>query len=78
LVVRGSARRVAGLATRAREVTAGDRAGADRDRWMRLRAELEERRPRRVERRPFRRDPDADRKASENKLIQSALPARLF
>ena len=75
LVLRGSARLVAGLATRAREVTASDLAGADHDRWMRSRAELEERRQRRVERRQFRRDPDGYLIALENKLIQSRLPA---
>ena len=58
LVLRGSARRIAGLATRAREVTAADLAGADRDEWKRVRAELEERRQRRVDRHRFRRDPD--------------------
>ena len=75
LVLRGSARLVAGLATRSREVTAADLAGADRAAWKRLRAELEERRERRVERWRFRRDPDGYLKALENKLIQSRLPA---
>jgi len=75
LVLRGSARLVAGLATRSREVTAADLAGADRAAWERLRAELETRRSRRVERRRFRRDPDGYLKALENKLIQSRLPA---
>ena len=49
LVLRGSARLVAGLATRTREVTAADLAGADRVAWKRLRAELETRRDRRTE-----------------------------
>lgn len=75
LVLRGSARLVAGLATRSREVTAADLAGADRVAWKRLRSELEERRERRAERWRFRRDPDAYLKALENKLIQSRLPA---
>lgn len=44
LVLRGSARRVAAMATRQREVTATDLAGADRGEWRRLRAELDERR----------------------------------
>jgi hypothetical protein len=74
LVLRGSARLVAGLATRSREVTAADLAGADRVAWKQLRAELEERRERRAERWRFRRDPDAYLKALENKLIQSRLP----
>ena len=74
LVLRGSVRLVAGLATRHREVPAAELAGADRAEWTRVRAELEVRRERRVERRQFRRDPGAYLKALENKLIQSRLP----
>lgn len=74
LVLRGAARLVAGLATRSREFTAADLAGADRVAWKRRRAELEERRKRRAERWRFRRDPDGYLKALENKLIQSRLP----
>ena len=75
LVLRGAAKLVAGLATRHREVTAADLAGADRVAWKQLRAELETRRERRVERRRFRRDPEVYLKALENKLIKSRLPA---
>jgi hypothetical protein len=75
LVLRGSARLVAGLATRTREVTATDLATADPEAWQRLRAELEQRRQRRVERRRFRRDPDGYLKDLENKLNQSRLPS---
>jgi hypothetical protein len=74
-VLRGAAKRVAGLATRHREVTAADLASADRAAWKQLRAELETRRERRVERRRFRRDPEGYLKALENELIQSRLPA---
>lgn len=74
LVLRGAAKLVAGLATRRREVTASDLAGADRVAWTQLRAELETRRERRAERWRFRRDPDAYLNALENKLIQSRLP----
>jgi hypothetical protein len=73
LVLRGSARLIAGLATRTREVTAADLAGADRDEWERLRAELEERRQRRVDRHRFRRDPDGYLRGLEDKLNQSGL-----
>ena len=73
LVLRGSARLIAGLATRTREVTAADLAGADRDEWKRLRAELEERRQRRVDRHRFRRDPDGYLRGLEAKLNQSGL-----
>jgi hypothetical protein len=75
LVLRGPARLVAGLATRAGPGTAADLAGADRDEWKRVRAALEQRRERRVERRRFRRDPDGFLKAMEIKLTQSRLPA---
>jgi len=75
LVLRGSARLVAGLGTRAGAGSAADLAGADREEWRRLRAELEERRQRRVDRRRFRRDPEGYLKALEKRLIQSRLPA---
>jgi hypothetical protein len=75
LVLRGAARLVAGLGTRAGAGTVADLAGAEREEWKRLRAELEERRQRRVERRRFRHDPDGYLKALENQLNQSRLPA---
>jgi hypothetical protein len=75
LVLRGSVRLIAGLATRKREVKATELAGADRDQWRRLRAELEQRRHRRVERRRFRQKPQQYLKALEDKLHQSRLPA---
>jgi hypothetical protein len=75
LVLRGSARLVAGLATRCREVTATDLAGADRVAWKQLRSALEHRRERRVERRQFRRDPHGYLQRLEEKLHQLRLPA---
>jgi hypothetical protein len=75
LVLRGAAKLVAGLATRHREVSVADLAGADRTEWERVRAELEVRRERRVERRRFRQNPDAYLHDLENKLFQSRLPA---
>jgi hypothetical protein len=74
MVLRGSVRLVAGLATRTREVTASD-LQADPAEWKRVRGELEERRQRRVERKRFRRNPEQYLKDLENKLIQSGLPA---
>ena len=74
LVLRGSVKLVAGLATRHHEVSAADLAGADRGEWERLRAELEVRRDRRVERRRFRQDPHGYLQDLENKLNQSRLP----
>jgi hypothetical protein len=74
-VLRGSAKVIAGLATRARDVTADELAGADRPRWRQLRAELDERRQRRTDRRRVRQDPEAYLKGLEIKLHQSRLPA---
>src|SRR5262249_23769426 len=53
LVLRGSARIVAAVATRQKPERAKELQGADRARWTQLRAELAERRQRRVERRRF-------------------------
>lgn len=75
LVLRGSVRLVASLATRSQTRTAEELATADRDAWQAVRQELEDRRERRVERRRFRRDPKAYLEALENKLIQSRMPA---
>lgn len=74
LVLRGSARLIAGLATRTREVKVSELAGVNRDQWQRLRTEMEQRRHRRVERRRFRQDAGAYLKALEDKLNQSRLP----
>lgn len=74
LVLRGSARLIASLATRTREVSVSDLAGANHEQWQQLRTELEQRRHRRVERRRFRQDPQQYLRALEHKLHQSALP----
>lgn len=75
LVLRGSARMVAAVATRQRAFTADDLAGADRAEWARLRQELDERRRRRTQRRRFRRDPEGYLRQLEDLLVQSGLPA---
>lgn len=75
LVLRGAAKLVAGLATRQGLVTVADLAGADRAAWKTLRAQLNERRERRVDRRRFRQDPEVFLKDLENRLNQSRLPA---
>lgn len=75
LVLRGQARLIAAAATRLRAFTAEDLAGADRAEWARLRAELDERRRRRTQRRRFRKDPEGFLRELEAKLIQSGLPA---
>jgi hypothetical protein len=74
LVLRGSVRLVAALATRGREVAVTELAEADRQRWAQLRADLEQRRQRRVERRRFRKDPQEYLNTLENKLNQLRLP----
>ena len=51
-----------------------DLSGADRAAWRALRATLDERRQRRVERRRFRRDPERLSRHLEDKLNQSRLP----
>jgi hypothetical protein len=75
LVLRGAARVLAAAATRQRPFSAAELAKGDRTDWQRLRAELEERRQRRVERRRFRRDPEGYLRDLEAKLNQSGLPA---
>lgn len=74
LVLRGSVKLIASLATRTRAVSGEDLAGADRTAWARTRVELEERRQRRTDRRRFRKDPVAYLKDLENQLIKSRLP----
>jgi hypothetical protein len=75
LVLRGSAKLVAGLATRRGTVTTADLAAADPAAWKTLRAQLNERRERRVDRRRFRRNPEGYLNDLENRLNQSRLPA---
>jgi hypothetical protein len=73
LVLRGSVKLLAGLATRRREVTGEELSGVDRAVWRAKRAELDERRSRRTDRRRFRRNPDAYLRGLENQLNQSRL-----
>jgi hypothetical protein len=75
LVLRGSVKVIAGLATRTGDVTAEQLSEADRATWQAKRAELDERRDRRTDRRRFRKDPDAYLNDLENKLHQSRLRA---
>jgi len=74
LVLRGSARIVAAVATRHQPDRRRDLAGADRTAWRALRATLAERRQRRIERRRFRRNPARYLRHLEETLIQLALP----
>jgi hypothetical protein len=75
LVLRGSARIVAAVATRLQPHRVRDLIDADRTAWTQLRTTLDERRQRRIERRRFRRDPERYLRYLEEKLHQSGLPA---
>jgi hypothetical protein len=74
LVLRGSARIIAAVATRQRPERVKELISADRSNWAELRAGLAERRQRRVERRRFRRDPESYLRQLEAKLDQPSLP----
>lgn len=73
LVLRGQARLLAAAATRQRVFTAGDLSQADPGRCEALRRQLESGRQRRVQRRRFRRDPQAYLQELEKQLLQSTL-----
>jgi hypothetical protein len=74
LVLRGSARIIAAVATRQQPQRIRDLIGADREAWTQVRATLAERRQRRIERRRFRRDPEGYLRQLEAKLNQPGLP----
>jgi hypothetical protein len=73
LVLRGSAKLIASLATRKGPVDAEKLATANREKWQQLRAELDQRRQRRTDRRRFRKDPKTYLKSLEDKFAQSRL-----
>jgi hypothetical protein len=75
LVLRGSVKLLAGLTTRNRAVTGEELSRADRAAWRAKRAELEQRRQRRTDRRRFRRNPEAYLHDLEDTLNQSRLRA---
>jgi hypothetical protein len=75
LVLRGSARIIAAVATRQRTERIEELRQADRTKWAELRAELDERRQRRTERRRFRQNSERYLHELEAKLIQPSLPA---
>lgn len=75
LVVRGSVRLPAALATRLRgEVRGADLAPSDPEAWRELRAGLERRRAVRTQGRRFRRDPATYLQELEDALIKETLP----
>ena len=73
LVVRGSVRLVAAVATRRGEVSGKDLAPADVEAWRRLRQGLEKRQEGRRRQRRFRRNADAYLRDLEKKALQSGL-----
>jgi hypothetical protein len=73
LVLRGQARLLAAAATRHRAFSVAELAQVDRSRCEELRRQLEARQQRRVQRRRFRRDPQAYLQALEEQLVQSTL-----
>jgi hypothetical protein len=76
LVVRGSVRVPAALATRLRGSVEGeDLVPSDPDAWRELRAGLERRRAVRAQGRRFRRDPAAYLQELEDALIKETLPS---
>ncbi len=75
LVVRGSVRLPAAVATRLRgEVRGEDLAPSDPEAWRELRAGLERRQEIRAQGRRFRRDPAAYLRTLEDPLIKETLP----
>jgi len=73
LVLRGPVKVLAGWATRQQEVTGDQLSRADRAAWQATRAELEQRRERRTDRRRFRQNPDAYLRVLEDQLNKSRL-----
>jgi hypothetical protein len=75
LVVRGSVRVVAAVATRQQPFSAADLCPSDLARWHDLRRELEDRQEARRAQRRFRREPTAYLASLEAQLATSGLPA---
>ncbi|MFL5701309.1 MAG: ISNCY family transposase [Ktedonobacteraceae bacterium] len=74
VVIRGSVRVVAGVATRLRQLSARDLQPTDVERWYVLRDELDMRKLARRAQFRFRRDPDTYLADLENKLLLLKLP----
>jgi hypothetical protein len=75
LVVRGSVRLVAAVATRAYPMEATQLRPRDLAAWRALRSELEDRHETRREQLRFRRDPDGYLSNLEAQLLKSSLPS---
>lgn len=75
LVVRGSARLIAAVATRTKGYTAVDLAACCPQDWQAMRAALAERARSRLHQRHFRQDPQAYLSDLESRLFKLALPS---
>jgi hypothetical protein len=75
LVVRGSVRVVAAMATPPEGLTAADIRPNDVERWRALRSSLEKRRESRRAQLRFRRDPETYLRRLEGQLLKQALPS---
>jgi hypothetical protein len=75
MVLRGSVKVVAGLATRLRTFSSEDIRPADTGEWKQLRADLDTRRATRRQQLRFRRDPAKYLAALEKEFIQLTLPS---
>jgi hypothetical protein len=75
LVVRGSVRVVAAIATPPEGLTAADIRPADIEGWRALRASLDQRRESRRAQLRFRRDPEAYLQRLEEQLLKQSLPS---
>ena len=75
LVVRGSVRLLAAVATPPEGFVAADIRPADIERWRALRSSLDDRRERRRTQLRFRRDPAAYLARLEEQLLKRALPS---
>ncbi len=74
LLVRGSCRLIAAIATKIKTFTARDLVQQDLSAWRQKRSQIEKLRHNRLEQRRFRRSPETYLAELETKLIQSILP----
>lgn len=74
LVVRGSVRLIAMIATRTAPFTPQALASISIERWKAVRSDLQNHRHKRLQQRHFRRDPDSYLAQVEAKFLQSTLP----
>ncbi len=75
LVLRGSVRLVAVVATRMKTFTVQEFAAVSTENWQDVRSELQQHHSKRLQQRRFRRDPDGYLAELEAKYLQLTLPA---